>query len=343
MVRGTDLQGAWDCKRRYNEFYLLHQALTNRWPGIVLPLVPPKQAMGNKDKVFLQERRFYLERFLRKLARYDFIVNSQEFQIFARPQGLDVEKSLNKLPKLSSTQLYDRLKEATMTDDTELSVEDRNTLESKLTEFTVYIKKSEPFLKKTKEDLAVFLSRKQAVMQNYANSANILTEYEENNLCFYTDRDTNKLVINNAENGNLIESMRHTIENLRNPFTDLYHWVKGEMYDLNAFSAALNERKAVETNVTNLKKKIVGATADIESVTAGKKTMGTLFKNSNDVGQMQNRLEGYERDLIAQEKLLDVLSLYLGQTILPQFKNEKLKLYSRIIQQFHVVEIGNSH
>ena len=45
--------------------------------------------------------------------------------------------------------------------------------------------------------------------------------------------------------------------------------------------------------------------------------MGTLFKNSNDVGKMQNSLEGYERDLIAQEKLNDVLSLYLGNTILP--------------------------
>ena len=45
----------------------------------MIPLVPPKKAMGNKDVVFLQERRFYLERFLRKLAKYDFVINSQEF------------------------------------------------------------------------------------------------------------------------------------------------------------------------------------------------------------------------------------------------------------------------
>lgn len=45
----------------------------------MIPLVPPKKAMGNKDAVFLQERRFYLERFLRKLAKYDFVINSQEF------------------------------------------------------------------------------------------------------------------------------------------------------------------------------------------------------------------------------------------------------------------------
>jgi len=91
--------------------------------------------MGNKDTIFLQERRFYLERFMRKMSRYDFIINSQEFQIFARPQGLEVEKSLNKLPKLSSSQLYDRLKEATMTDDLDLSDPDRDLLETKLQEF----------------------------------------------------------------------------------------------------------------------------------------------------------------------------------------------------------------
>jgi hypothetical protein len=53
VVKGVDLQGEWECKRRYNEFYILHDALTKRWPGIVLPLVPPKKAMGNKDVVFL--------------------------------------------------------------------------------------------------------------------------------------------------------------------------------------------------------------------------------------------------------------------------------------------------
>ena len=84
-VTGADLQGSWECKRRYNEFYLLQDALAKRWPGIVIPQVPPKKAMGNKDKVFLAERRFYLERFMRKLSRYDFIINSQEFQIFCRP------------------------------------------------------------------------------------------------------------------------------------------------------------------------------------------------------------------------------------------------------------------
>ena len=93
-VKGKDLQGEFECKRRYNEFFVLFECLQKRWPGILLPQVPPKKSMGNKEQVFIQERRFYLERYLRKLAKYDFVINSQEFQLFARPQGLDVEKAL---------------------------------------------------------------------------------------------------------------------------------------------------------------------------------------------------------------------------------------------------------
>ena len=140
-----------------------------------------------------------------------------------------------------------------------------------------------------------------------------------------------------------VESMRKTIENLRNPYVDLYHWVKGELYDLAAFTAALKERQAVAASVADVNKKIATSKSDIENVTTGKKTMNTLFKNSNDVGQMSNKLEQYERDLVSQEKLCDVLSLYLGKTVLPAFKQEKMALYSRIVQQMQVVEISNSH
>ena len=145
--------------------------------------------MGNKDMVFLQERRFYLERFLRKIAKYDFVINSQEFQIFCRPQGLDVEKSLSKLPKLSNSQLYDRLKEATMTDDESITDQERNQIEIQLQDFFVFVKKADPSLKKLKDEVASYLKTKQLNMSSYASTQNMLAEYEMNNLSYYTEND----------------------------------------------------------------------------------------------------------------------------------------------------------
>jgi NADPH-dependent ferric siderophore reductase len=89
-------------------------------------------------------------------------------------------------------------------------------------------------------------------MQCYAGTAKILTDYEDLNLAQYTDLDAHKLVINSPESANLKESMLHTLENLRNPFTDLYHWVKGELYDLSAMKIVLVERQKIATRMREL-------------------------------------------------------------------------------------------
>ena len=45
MVKGVDRQGPWEGQRRYTHFHLLHDALTQRWPGILIPKIPPKQTL----------------------------------------------------------------------------------------------------------------------------------------------------------------------------------------------------------------------------------------------------------------------------------------------------------
>ena len=109
-TRGKDRQGNWEAKRRYNDFFELHEMLTKRFPGIPIPIVPPKKAIGNKDLTFIQDRTFYLQRFLRKLARFDFIIESQEFLAFSRPtMGFTVEKAMQRLMPMSTIQLFDRI------------------------------------------------------------------------------------------------------------------------------------------------------------------------------------------------------------------------------------------
>ena len=152
-----------------------------------------------------------------------------------------------------------------------------------------------------------------------------------------------KLVLNNPNDTALKESMLHTIENLRNPFTDLYHWVKGEIYDMGAFLNALVVRDEVAKKLQELKKKNVQAGKDVANLNAGKKSVNTLFKSEGDVGTISNKIATRESDIDYQTKLLDILTIYLGGKIVEEFKKEKLALYGRIVQQFHVVEISNSH
>ena len=50
-VKGEDKTGKFEGLRRYNEFYALREKLTARWPGIYIPMIPPKKAIVRK--VFL--------------------------------------------------------------------------------------------------------------------------------------------------------------------------------------------------------------------------------------------------------------------------------------------------
>lgn len=108
-VRGVDNDGKFEVTRRYNDFNNLRNSLLARWPGIYFPPIPPKKKVGNKDSSFVEERRYFLQRFLSKLALQDFILSSEEFKIFTRTTG-DTEKYFNQLPQLNLDMILDRLR-----------------------------------------------------------------------------------------------------------------------------------------------------------------------------------------------------------------------------------------
>ena len=90
-VTGLDGGKQFEIKRGYNDFYCLHSKLQERWPGIVLPIMPPKvqhlasYAIIVDEKMFYEfhiERHYLLQRLLRGLSKLDFIVDSEEFELF---------------------------------------------------------------------------------------------------------------------------------------------------------------------------------------------------------------------------------------------------------------------
>ncbi len=49
--------------------------------------------------------------------------------------------------------------------------------------------------------------------------------------------------------------MATTASGLRNPYIDLYHWVKGEIYDIEAMRNAIKKRAEVAEALRNLEAK----------------------------------------------------------------------------------------
>lgn len=96
-VEGVDDEGEFTTLRRYREFNALAQVLRQRWPGCYVPCIPEKKFINGKDEEFVEERRSLLDRFMKEIAKYDYIVLSKEFKLFSRWQG-EVDKNLQSLP-----------------------------------------------------------------------------------------------------------------------------------------------------------------------------------------------------------------------------------------------------
>ncbi len=140
-VQGMDKQGPWEGTRRYNHFFSLYEALLKRWPGLVIPKLPPKKAIGNKEVKFIYERKFYLERFLRKCAKHDFLINAEEYRIFSRPSSGDMDKMLERLPRLPSGTMIERLRSVTNVNDRNYDFADKERLNNIVAEFSIFAKK----------------------------------------------------------------------------------------------------------------------------------------------------------------------------------------------------------
>jgi len=144
---GVDKAGPWHGQRRYNEFFKLNEKLELRWPGLPLPILPPKKAIGNKDAKFINERRYFLERYLKKLSHFPCVIESKEFKLFSRPSA-DIEKMLNSLPKTQNyVEIVERMRLNLDIKEHMYDLLKKSELENESREFAHFAKQTIPILK----------------------------------------------------------------------------------------------------------------------------------------------------------------------------------------------------
>ena len=71
----------------------------------------------------------------------------------------------------------------------------------------------------------------------------------------------------------------------------MYHWCKGEHFDIEAVFNAVNLKDKMQMKIQQNEKKKRSTQSDLDNVTTGRKTVKTLFKNTNDAGGMVNKIE----------------------------------------------------
>ena len=107
----------------------------------------------------------------------------------------------------------------------------------------------------------------------------LIDKYEELNMKTYVDQNQSRLVFWKESNKELKVQMEHLVDNLKNPFDEMYNWCKGELYDLGALEDAIVARENLEKHQKSLEQKKRDLQTDLENVQSGKKSVRTLLKN----------------------------------------------------------------
>ncbi|TPX36655.1 hypothetical protein SmJEL517_g01340 [Synchytrium microbalum] len=82
--------------RRYRDFLWLYTQLLTKYPGIVVPPVPEKAALGRFSDDFVESRRGALERFLRRTASHPILSNESDMRLFLESETFNVDVNQKK-------------------------------------------------------------------------------------------------------------------------------------------------------------------------------------------------------------------------------------------------------
>jgi hypothetical protein len=94
------------------------------------------------------------------------------------------------------------------------------------------------------KDISIYMNTKTQGIQDYKVFLNMLDQYEELNLEQYIDGDVTQKIFSHTPEGqeSTKEKVSSLCDQLKNPYVYLYHWAKGELFDIEAVQLALKTK-----------------------------------------------------------------------------------------------------
>lgn len=159
-------------------------------------------------------------------------------------------------------------------------------------------------MKEMQKKIALYMQTMSQSISNYKVLLSMMDKYEELNLANYVEGKEEKMVFGNTQHANgdgvnTKDASAKLAEGLKNPYFNLYHWCKGEIFDIEAVATAIATKDSIHAKSGKIERKKTSAQKDLDNVTTGRKTVKTMFKNANDTAGMVNKIETTEKELEA--------------------------------------------
>ena len=321
-LKGTKVQEV--LTRRYRDFDALRKKMVERWPGIYIPKLPnKKKVVGSKGIKVSIVRVEMINRFLKKIAKIKYLIDSEEMELFLENTS-NVSKTLESI----KTQNYENLSKkyfGTFLDyddnfDTKAGKEDQDKFENKLLE-------SLPKMRSFSLLVSAAMERFADEQENYSAVINMLSFYEKECLSNFVNNQENKLVLFNMKNQELCENIGNSQKQVINPYERLYSAITDDILNSEAMTEALEGLKNMQESYKKLNKSLSNINIEISELQSGKGSMISLFKNKEkELNKLNNDKETIEKNVNNLGNAIKIATFNM-QNAIKDFKITELDNY----------------
>ena len=298
--------------RRYRDFDALRKKLVERWPGVFIPNIPHKKKVGNKGKRIIGMRVEMINRFLKKLSKIEYLLNSEEMDLFLQNSssvtktldGLKVQNYEDLLKKYSlSFSDYDE------NFDIKAGKEDQEKFLKKLNDIYPKIKNFRGIVLQAKE-------RYKNEQDNYLAVINMLSLYEKETVNNFVNNDEDKLVFFNMKNIELCKNISNAQEQVINPYDRLYDAITEDYLNTEAMIEALEKLKDLQDTYNKLNKHFNSTNLHLNELQAGKSSVKSMFKNKEkEISKLSSAKETKEKDINDLGQIIKIATFNMQNTI----------------------------
>ena len=298
--------------RRYRDFDALRKKLVERWPGIFIPNIPHKKKVGNKGKRIIGMRVEMINRFLKKLIKIEYLIDSEEMELFLQNTS-NVSKTLDGLKVENYEDLLKKYSLAFADFDENFDIkagkEDQDKFLKKLNDIYPKIKNFRSLVLHAKE-------RYKNEQENYMAVINMLSLYEKETVNNFVNSDENKLVFFNMKNIELCKNISNAQEQVINPYDRLYDAITEDYLNIEAMKEALETLKDLQDTYNKLNKNFTNTNLHLSELQSGKSSVKTIFKNKEkEINKLSTAKENKEKDINDLGQIIKIATFNMQNTI----------------------------
>ena len=312
-----------DISRRYRDFDALRKKMVERWPGVFIPKLPNKKNLANKGKKLSLIRVEMINRFLKKVSKISYLLNSEEMKLFLQNTS-NFGKSFDNLKAQNyedlSKKYFSTFLEYDDNFDTKMGKEEQDKFEKKLVD-------SQPKIKQFLSLVTAAMERYSDEQENYSAVTKMLSSYEKEFLSNFVNNEENNMVFNNSQNQELSKNVSDNEKEVINPYDRLYSAITEDYLNSEAMAEALEGLNNLQETYSKMNKNMLNLNIELSELQAGKSSVKTMFKNKEkEITKLTNEKKSLEKDINDLGNVIKIATFNM-QNAIKEFKISELANY----------------